>query len=195
MPVAPSPLHTTNDGGFGSAGKPLLLSHQTLVACPPPPSSHASLVHLLRMCPGPIPDGPLVMLDDNFQKPGCASSRTEPPTVLQHHPLGASSLSAPPPHTHTHTYTPCFQDVPESVPDGPLVMVGDDHHSRLCLVNDTTTWGEVMTAKGLGECPRAAQGRCNCSRWVWEGGGGCFFLHRFAGCCCVAFCICGVVLR
>ena len=50
------------------------------------------------------------------------------------------------------------------VPGGPLVVVGDDTSSRLCLVNDTKTWGAEMADKGLGPCPRQAMGTCTCSK-------------------------------
>lgn len=48
------------------------------------------------------------------------------------------------------------------VPDGPLVVVGDDQVCRMCLVNDAKSWVEDMDAKGLGPCPRTAAGCCNC---------------------------------
>lgn len=49
------------------------------------------------------------------------------------------------------------------VPDG-LVVVGDDAGCRMCLVNDAKSWVADMDDKGLGPCPQAAAGRCNCHR-------------------------------
>jgi hypothetical protein len=48
------------------------------------------------------------------------------------------------------------------LPDGPLVVVGDDKVCRMCLVNDAKSWVRDMDAKGLGPCPRAAACCCNC---------------------------------
>jgi hypothetical protein len=54
-----------------------------------------------------------------------------------------------------------LQDFAE-LPDGPLVVVGDDRVCRMCLVNDAKSWVRDMDAKGLGPCPRAAAGCCTC---------------------------------
>ena len=97
----------------------------------------------------------------NFDRSGTPMHHHHTDTVTDTlHNLAASPASH---HTHTHTHT---QDLPGtvSIPGAPLVMVGDDSHSRMCLVNDTKSWGDVMQLKGVGPCPRAAQGTCNCNK-------------------------------